>query len=93
MYRCDKCGHVFEEPKQYIEDTGEQSSGCPLCYGDYTDIYECEWCGKYTEDERCICEKCISDTLKKFSNLIKANFCTEEREILEENIDSLSFCD
>ncbi len=90
MYRCDNCGLLFDEPKKYIEDTGEHFSGCPSCYGDYTEIYECKWCGEYTEDERCICERCISETIKKVNRILEEEFTSEEREIIEEYIEDLT---
>ena len=53
MYRCEECGHLFEEGEQvvWIEKHGlsappyERFSGCPICKGTYSEeedsYYEC----------------------------------------------------
>lgn len=55
MYRCDDCGAVFDEPKEWQEIRGEfwgvpcyeSISGCPYCAGEnyyyYDEESEEEW--------------------------------------------------
>ena len=51
MYKCEDCGHIFEEPKKYYEDRTpccafeggtfiEEFLGCPLCEGAYREYEE-----------------------------------------------------
>ena len=71
MYRCENCGHLFEEGEQAVweERHGfdappyEKWSGCPLCHGDYEETKPCKKCGaEHTDDELIegVCEECIS---------------------------------
>ncbi len=74
MFRCESCGNLFEEGEQatWEETHGldsppyEKWSGCPVCKGDYEEVYQCEECGDWhTEDELYAgwCEKCLRDTI------------------------------
>lgn len=74
MYKCNSCGHLFEEGEQAIwEETHgldtppyEKFSGCPLCRGDYEDVHQCKECGDWhTEDELYDgwCETCLRETI------------------------------
>ena len=74
MYRCTECGNLFEEGEQatWEERHGldsppyEKWSGCPICKGDYEEVYQCKECGDWhTEDELYDgwCEKCLRDTI------------------------------
>ena len=74
MYRCENCGHLFEEGKQAVwEETHgldtppyEKWSGCPICKGDYEEVHQCKECGDWhTEDElyEGWCEKCLRETI------------------------------
>ena len=72
MYRCLECGHIFEDGEQakWSESRGEfwgsacseEVDGCPLCKGDYEEVYNCEICGSvHTGDEihGGVCDDCI----------------------------------
>ena len=76
MYRCCECGHLFEEGEQAVwyENQGEchgvtameRFSGCPLCHGDYEEVYQCKECGDWhTEDELYggWCENCLRESI------------------------------
>ena len=74
MYRCTECENLFEEGEQatWEERHGldsppyEKWSGCPICKGDYEEVYRCEECGDWhTEDElyEGWCEKCLRETI------------------------------
>ena len=76
MYKCIDCGHLFEEGEQSVwyENQGEchgriameKFSGCPVCKGDYEEVYQCEQCGDWhTENELYDgwCEDCLRETI------------------------------
>ena len=74
MYKCTECGNLFEEGEQatWEERHGldsppyETMSGCPICKGDYEEVYQCDSCGDWhTEDELYDgwCEKCLRETI------------------------------
>lgn len=74
MYRCENCGHLFEEGEQAVweERHGldtppyEQWSGCPICKGGYEEVRQCKECGDWhTENElyEGWCEKCLRETI------------------------------
>ena len=74
MYRCCECGNLFEEGEQAVwEETHgldtppyEKWSGCPVCKGDYEEVYQCKECGEWhTEDDLYAgwCEKCLRETI------------------------------
>ena len=76
MYKCIDCGHLFEEGEQSVwyENQGEchgvtameRFSGCPVCKGDYEEVYQCDSCGDWhSEDELYYgwCEKCLRESI------------------------------
>lgn len=74
MYRCESCGHLFEEGEQAVweERHGfdtppyEQWDGCPVCKGGYEEVHQCKECDEWhTEDELYAgwCEKCLRETI------------------------------
>ena len=74
MYRCENCGHLFEEGEQAVweERHGldtppyEKWSGCPLCHDGYEEVHQCKECGDWhTENELYDgwCEKCLRETI------------------------------
>jgi hypothetical protein len=74
MYRCENCGHLFEEGEQAVweERHGldtppyEKLDGCPLCRGGYEEVHQCKECEEWhTEDElyEGWCEKCLRETI------------------------------
>jgi hypothetical protein len=71
-YKCNCCGHFFEEgeQKKILERHGldyppyEESSVCPVCNGDYEEMYKCESCGEFTLYEyNGYCGKCITEMI------------------------------
>lgn len=84
MYKCLKCGHVFDEGEQHVwkgsvgefwgEPCYELISGCPHCHGDYEDAKECSICGKaFVNDELFggVCEDCIEKHGKNIDMAVK----------------------
>lgn len=74
MYRCENCGHLFEEGEQavweekhgFIDGPFEKWSGCPLCKSDYEEVRQCKECEEWhTEDELYsgLCESCLRKTI------------------------------
>lgn len=63
-YKCYDCGHIFEngEEKTWVENYGENRSGCPLCGGSYGSTVRCSICkSEHLDDELegGVCEECI----------------------------------
>jgi hypothetical protein len=72
MYICLECGARFEIPERWEERHGfdygpaEYWSGCPCCYGSYTEAYKCDVCGEWITDsyvklinsDKRICDNC-----------------------------------
>ena len=76
MFRCCECGHLFEEGEQAVwyENQGEchgvtameRFSGCPLCHGDYEEVYQCKECGDWHSEDELYdgwCEKCLRESI------------------------------
>ena len=74
MYRCENCGNLFEEGEQaeWEETHGldtppyEKWSGCPVCKGDYEEVYQCKKCGDWHSEDELYdgwCEKCLRETI------------------------------
>ena len=73
MYRCENCGHLFEEGEQAVwhenygaEIGGEMFDGCPMCKGGYEEVHQCKECDEWhTEDELYDgwCERCLRETI------------------------------
>ena len=76
MYRCENCGHLFEEGEQAVwyENQGEchgvtameRFSGCPLCHDDYNEVYQCNECGDWHYADELYsgwCEKCLRESI------------------------------
>lgn len=86
FFRCQECGHIFEEGEQrsWVEPHGERLSGCPLCFGNYVEAKKCNICGSYNCDEHeDYCKNCKIETIKKF-NLLLEDFSEDEKEILRD---------
>ena len=69
MYKCLKCGHLFEEGEQrkITESYGEEMYGCPLCGEPYEETLQCKICGsEHLEKELIgeVCEECIDEYKK-----------------------------
>ena len=57
MFVCLECGALFESPVEWVEkhnlDYGpyEHWTGCPSCYGGYTETYRCAECDEWIVDD------------------------------------------
>jgi hypothetical protein len=71
MFVCIECGRLFEKPIYWEETHGlnsspfEKWSGCPKCYGAYTEAHQCDCCDEWiiddyikTEDGQRYCSEC-----------------------------------
>ena len=92
MFKCESCGHLFEEGEQAVweERHGldtppyEKWSGCPLCYGAYEKAEPCKICGSNTEEELVggVCEDCFDECKHDVDICYKiGENCLEEIEI------------
>lgn len=74
MYKCENCGHLFEEGEQAVweERHGldtppyEKWSGCPICKGGYEEAHQCKECGDWHTDDELYegwCEKCLRESI------------------------------
>ena len=76
MPKCNESQNLFEEGEQAVwyENQGEchgvtameRFSGCPLCHGDYEEVYQCKECGDWHSEDELYdgwCEKCLRDTI------------------------------
>lgn len=74
MYRCENCGHLFEDGEQAVweEKHGldtppyEKWDGCPLCHEGYEEVYQCKECEKWYAKSELYddwCEKCLCETI------------------------------
>ena len=86
MYRCCDCGNLFEEGEQAVweERHGldtppyETWSGCPVCNGDYEEVYQCKKCGDWHSEDELYdgwCESCLRNTInyETFFDYCEAN--------------------
>jgi hypothetical protein len=96
MYKCAHCGKLFDdgEEKTYKESVGEyfgfpslvSYACCPFCgEDDYEEISACKICGSYDHDvDEVYCKDCEIDVMKRFAAIVRAEFSSEERELLKE---------
>lgn len=93
MFKCEKCGELFENPLTIKEEVGEfggvpayqNFSVSPCCEESYVEVEKCKICGEYSEDD--YCKKCKNDVQKRFQTFINSEFLPEERELLNELYD------
>ncbi len=88
-FKCNNCGHVFDEDSlvKCYDDDGCSYSGCPYCK-DYEieEVEYCEVCGKYKADydeENEMCEECVDNIVNKFKKIIKNSMQEYELTTLE----------
>ena len=70
MFKCEKCGQLFENPLTIKEEVGEfggvpayqNFSVSPCCEESYVEVEKCKICGEYSEDD--YCEKCKNNVGK-----------------------------
>ena len=91
MYRCNNCGHLFEEGEQdkWVENhgfflgNGEEFTGCPICHGSYEEVKLCNICDTMCETKQDeYCNGCKKEIRERFENLMDSNFDEEERKLL-----------
>ena len=98
MYRCCECGNLFEEGEQAVwEETHgldsppyETMSGCPVCRGDYEQVYQCKKCGDWHSEDALYdgwCEKCLRETIDYETFLA---YCEENKD--ENYLDTFVMC-
>ena len=68
MYKCRKCGHIFEDGEEtyWTEEHGEKFSGCPMCLGDFDVVKPCSKCGEFLPQSKLyegMCRDCLSDLI------------------------------
>lgn len=74
MYRCESCGHLFEEGEQavtyethgFYQPPYEEIHSCPVCGGDFEEVHQCKECGDWHTDDELYegwCEKCLRETI------------------------------
>lgn len=74
MYRCENCGHLFEEGEQavtyethgFYQPPYEEIHSCPVCGGDFKEVRQCKECGEWHTDDELYdgwCEKCLRETI------------------------------
>ena len=89
-YRCDDCGHVFDEPYLYEEpDVGYAAMWCPECHSDdIVEVQECKLCDELTPAHLLTsdgyCPECVRRTREKFNAFLEKYFEKEELEILKD---------
>ena len=61
IYKCCECGHLFEdgEESHWVEDYGEEFSGCPVCGGTYEETVQCRGCESHHIDVDLYAGYCI----------------------------------
>lgn len=99
MYKCENCGHLFEEGEQAVweERHGldtppyEKWSGCPICRGGYEKAHQCQECGDWhTENELYDgwCDKCLRESIN-YDTFFE--YCEANRD--EQYLDTFVMCE
>lgn len=76
MYKCEDCGHEFEEPLILKERHGldygyEEIPVCPACMSsEYTKGTDCPICGEVSYKNHGFCDECMDEAKK----LIREDF-------------------
>lgn len=71
MYKCCECGAIFKEDEVAVWEEGrgefwgvpcnETVTGCPVCKGDYDEVFKCKRCEEWhfkDELDDDLCELC-----------------------------------
>jgi len=66
MYKCARCGELFEEPNTY-EEYGITYGECPHCGSEeLTELEQCKGCHEWTKETfGGLCRFCIGDAIVK----------------------------
>ena len=95
MYKCLKCGAVFDEDElcEWSEERGEfwgapcteKMSGCPMCHGECEEVELCQVCETPCTDSELhsgVCDSCLDSYRKNFDKCYElTDGETEEVEI------------
>lgn len=88
-YKCEDCGHIFDEPFLYEEpDVGYAALWCPECHSDdIIEVKECKLCDELTPVHLLTidgyCPDCVTRTARKLNMFL--NKCEpEELQIFRE---------
>jgi RecJ-like exonuclease len=95
MYKCDDCGHIFEDGEEQIvrENHGEcfgfpayESYGaCPMCGGTFEEVKPCKICGTFKLKKHSeYCNACIKDIQRRVDVFVEREFTAEEQELFRE---------
>ena len=90
MYKCEDCGYIFDEPREYSDMENEYGcngltwSGCPKCAGNYEEVKKCDYCGKWIPLNEFACDHC-QQILQKRLREVLSQFDEEELEYFREN--------
>lgn len=69
MFRCEKCGEVFEDLRdlskeiekiEYGDKTYYETNLQCFCGGDLEEIHKCKFCSEFIEKDKEICDKCLT---------------------------------
>ena len=86
MFKCEECGHLFEEGEEKVIDEpfGERYTVCPRCKGLYEEVKPCKICGSYEDMKpgEDYCEDCKLEVRKTFEGLLDKYFSVEQRALL-----------
>ena len=94
MYKCDDCGHLFEDGGEKImhENMGECHGApawevyavCPMCGGTFSIVEPCKVCGSYDVPKReNFCASCEKDIQRRVEAFLDREFSAEEKELFE----------
>lgn len=91
VFRCQECGHIFEEGEQsnWTEPYGERMSGCPLCDSPYEEAHMCRVCNEYSKvNSNGVCTECYEELIKKSKDFF-SKLNDEEKEIVFDILEAL----
>ena len=86
MYKCNRCGYLFDEPNVVVERhreldfmDAEYIDMCPNCgSGNYEEAYPCEMCGEYHSNDGPLCGDCREDLIYSIRELGNKYGITED---------------
>ena len=97
-YKCNECGHLFENGEEAIineykgeawgQQIYEKYSACPVCkQTNYDEVSICKRCDEYGALEHNVfCEKCKEEIKAKFEKLLDDNFTDDEIDYIYEEL-------
>lgn len=98
MYKCNRCGSLFDEPivrgerhREVDFNDMEYFYHCPYCGSEnYDEAGMCEKCGEYHSNDGPLCEDCREDLMFEIRGLGDKYRITEDqlKDVLEEIIEA-----